>query len=68
MTKKGNGSSSLYIFILLLCHTYKDLISTYKNGSFIRKIDPEVLKEYVKKHPASRNETKSRIWNKFNLV
>lgn len=22
-----------------------------KNGSFIRKIDPEVLKEYVKKHP-----------------
>ncbi|WP_265026010.1 hypothetical protein [Wolbachia endosymbiont (group A) of Bibio marci] len=32
MTKKGNGSSSLYIFILLLCHTYKDLISTYKKG------------------------------------
>ena len=22
-----------------------------KNGNFIRKIDPEVLKEYVKKHP-----------------
>ncbi|NSM56775.1 hypothetical protein HET73_05105 [Wolbachia endosymbiont of Atemnus politus] len=22
-----------------------------KNGGFIRKIDPEVLKEYVKKHP-----------------
>ncbi|WP_265026465.1 hypothetical protein [Wolbachia endosymbiont (group A) of Bibio marci] len=33
MTKKGNGSSSLYIFILLLCHTYKDLISTYKKGN-----------------------------------
>jgi hypothetical protein len=25
-----------------------------KNGSFIRKIDPEVLKEYVEKHPDHR--------------
>lgn len=52
LKKKGNGES----------------LEAGKNGSFIRKIDPEVLKEYVKKHPASRNETKSRIWNKFNLV
>lgn len=39
-----------------------------KNGSFIRKIDPKILEEYVKKNPAGRNETKSWIWNKFNLV
>ncbi|MGL9761777.1 MAG: hypothetical protein ACR5LB_06295 [Wolbachia sp.] len=30
MTKIYAGSSSLYIFILLLLNTYKDLISTYK--------------------------------------
>ena len=39
-----------------------------KNVRFVRKIDPKMLEEYVKKHPAGRDETKPWIRNKLNLV
>jgi len=66
MTKIYDGSSSLYIFILLLLNTYKDLFLTYKRyvddaivhcrtekqAEFVKVMIEERLAEYkLKLHP-----------------
>ncbi|WP_265036001.1 transposase [Wolbachia endosymbiont (group A) of Anomoia purmunda] len=51
--KKGSGES----------------LEARKNGSFIRKIDPEILKEYVKKHPDhTLAEMKQNLGFGINLI
>nr|WP_264377084.1 hypothetical protein [Wolbachia endosymbiont (group B) of Ochlodes sylvanus] len=52
MTKIYDGSSSLYIFILLLLNTYKDLFLTYKiyaaTGEALEKWEKRFKLEKVK--------------------
>ncbi|WP_395463208.1 IS630 transposase-related protein [Wolbachia endosymbiont of Cantharis cryptica] len=43
------GIATLYRWLKKKANS--ESLEARKNGSFIRKIDPEVLKEYVKKHP-----------------
>ncbi len=64
MTKIYDGSSSLYIFILLLLNTYKDLFLTYK----IYAATAEALGKFEKRFKLEKVKIAEAKEGKMTLV